>query len=221
MRGERKIAVVVRQARDEVMIGQQAWFGHEIHGNDIIRVGAANVPDLVGRACVGFPRIAGQTAIRIFEEFALLIEQFIVTAIAVEEINARSAEQQIIVQAAERAVDSGIFELVKPATIICVEIAVNVHEQAEGLCRQLQAGNRRLDHERVGGRTTAGGGEERSRRESAERCVYVGHEVSAAGVSKCRNPRHHELNRRSPSKAQRERGIAIQLAVRGQRSQPP
>ena len=93
LRREREVAVVVRQPRDEMMIGQHARFGHEIDVDLVIRVRAADVPDFVLFASVRLPVAAAEsTVVHRIQRRAVGSEQHIAAAVAEQEINRRAAE---------------------------------------------------------------------------------------------------------------------------------
>ncbi len=111
MRVETEVAVVVRQSRDEVMIGEQPRLRDEIDVDLVIRVRPADVPDLIGFARVFLPFVASQAAVHRLKSRPVGSEQHIVAAVAVQEIERRAAEQVVVPLAAQRPIQARHFQI--------------------------------------------------------------------------------------------------------------
>ena len=90
----------------------------------ICEIRPADVPDLVRLARVLLPLVARESAIETFKSTAVSTEQFVATAIAVEEIQPRAAIQLVIARTAERAFEPRVFEDVGSRG------SINVHHAA-------------------------------------------------------------------------------------------
>ncbi len=144
LRVEAVVAVVVRQARDEVVVGQQARLGHEVHADHVVRVRAAVVPDLVRRAGVGLPGVVGGYAVARLEQLAAAREQPVGPAVAVEEVQPRPAVQVVGVDLPEHAVQARVLEDVRPAAVVVVALPRRrVHPDAERARVDLDGARRR------------------------------------------------------------------------------
>ena len=109
---ERIVAVVVGQARDQVVVGQQAGFGDVVDADHVVGIGRADVPHLVGLPGVLLPVVAAETAIERLEGRAIDPDQGIVAAVAVQEPQPGAAVQHIVLGRTEHAVQAGVFQVV-------------------------------------------------------------------------------------------------------------
>ena len=106
---EREVAVVVGQPRDQVPIAQGTRFGNEVDRDHVVQVGRVVVPDLGILAGKRLPGIARQAAVGVLEAGAIGAVERVGAAVTVEEVDARSCEQVIVIRATHHAVQTGVF----------------------------------------------------------------------------------------------------------------
>ena len=109
---ERIVAVVIGEARHQVVVGQQARLGHVVDADHVVGIGRADVPDLVGLPGVFLPVVAAETAVDRLEGGAVDPHQGVVAAVAVEETQARTAVQHVRLGGAQHAVEAGVLQVV-------------------------------------------------------------------------------------------------------------
>ena len=128
-----------------MVIAQQSWFGHEVHVDRVVRVRAADIPDLVAFLGVFLPFVAGRSAVHRLERAAVRAVQRVLATVAVQEVDARAAVQVIVARITKCAVQAGIFEFVASRR----NMTVRIDEHAE--CSHLHVQGGHASHRGIGG----------------------------------------------------------------------
>ena len=143
---EGEIAVVIRQAHNQMLAGQDAGLRHKVNGNHIVGIRAAIVPDLVGLAGKLLPVVAPQTAVKAVKAGTIGAVQLVVAAVAVKEIKAGAAPQGVVLCLSEHAVETGLLDGVLAVAVMVVKhTGAWVSIDAEMRCqlqRTVRRGNR-------------------------------------------------------------------------------
>ena len=122
--GETEVAVVVGEARDQVVVVEQSGLGHVVDRDDVVGTGGADVPDLAVLLGVILPLLAEQPAVERIEVAAVDAEVLVVAAVAVQEADAGTAVEFVVATRSEHAIETRVLERVRGPGRIAVEEAV-------------------------------------------------------------------------------------------------
>ena len=126
--GKAKVAIVVGQSSDQVVVSQQTWFGDKVDVDLIRRVCCSDVPNVVGLASVFFPFVTRLAAIKGLKRCSVGTVQSIDAAIAIQEVDCGSTEQRVIRLAAQQAIQTRDFLSVRYANRTATDVIVQVQD---------------------------------------------------------------------------------------------